>query len=139
MRAGNPGYAGGVVSVPGSLLVALCLLAGPLALGACTSSVSTRTEGRRITGEELAAVKPGVTTEDQLREMFGKPYNIDTSIPGKKTLIYEYSHYTTTLGFMKANTTGEQQIVHFEIRPDGVVADSKVTSWDSDQRDSDEP
>jgi len=132
------------MAAPRSLLAALLLLAGGLAVPACTSSVSTRTEGKKITGEELAAVKRGVTTEDQLREMFGKPYNIDTSVRGKKTLIYIYSHYTTTLGFMEANTTGEQQIVHFEIGPGGIVTDAKVTSWnsgepDSDQRNSDQP
>lgn len=59
-------------SIPSKLLAGTALV---LALGACSPTVDNR--GNLLTQDEVATVRPGETTRQQLLQNFGSPSSID--------------------------------------------------------------
>ena len=63
-------------------ILASLVLAG--VLGACAST------GTQIDPDDVDKIEKGVTTEAEIREIFGKPPNVQRNDDGTKWLIYGY-------------------------------------------------
>ena len=57
-------------------LAALALVASPLALGACSSSVVTH--GNQLDQQRVAAIRPGVTSREEVARLLGTPSTVAT-------------------------------------------------------------
>ncbi|MBI5327867.1 MAG: hypothetical protein HZB80_06200 [Deltaproteobacteria bacterium] len=54
------------------------------------SSTKIRSEGNKITKEQVEEIKPGITTKNAITDTFGPPQKTDSKTDGTEILIYTY-------------------------------------------------
>lgn len=60
------------------------------AISSC-ATIETRSEGKKIDKEMISSIKPGVTTQKAVIEVFGYPSKSNKKEDGTEELIYTYS------------------------------------------------
>lgn len=107
--------------------IAVATLALPLTLAGCLISGDSRVNvrGNPISSTTIEAIKPGVTTEDDVIGLLGAPTR--TSVTSERTiLVYEFSKVTRSdatvfLLFNGSDEEVEREITYVELK------DGKVT------------
>jgi outer membrane protein assembly factor BamE (lipoprotein component of BamABCDE complex) len=104
------------------VFVLFVLLAGICFSGCATS---TATSGRDFDSSKVSQIQKGVTTTEQLVQMFGPPYSKTVKSETDEEWSFQYAVATAqaragVLGDMKVNTVGHQKTLSVLVR-DGVV------------------
>ncbi|SLN45055.1 outer membrane protein assembly factor BamE [Oceanibacterium hippocampi] len=86
----------------------LCLVAGALALGACTSEQTVR--GFVLDMEQVEAIKPGVTTRDEVSRMLGFPSSTSTFTEAGDAWYY-ISRRTERFAFLEPKVIDQKVVV----------------------------
>lgn len=92
------------------------VLIGALALGACAPRVDTR--GNQVHPEDIATIKPGETTRNELLDVLGSPSSQGNF--GAETWYY-ISEITETTAFLAPEVVN-RQVIGIEFDEAGVVA-----------------
>lgn len=66
---------------------------------ASISSVKVKTEGVKITREQIDGIKPGSTTKNDIIKTFGNPIKAESKTDGTDALIYTYTEKKTPTYF----------------------------------------
>ena len=98
-------------------LLTVCAI---LLVASCVSVSS----GKHLDPDLIATIKPGVTTESQMLQMFGEPTTRSLNAEGQKALgwIYTKSKETNPFEFQL-----QQQILSVTISDNGIVAKMQVS------------
>lgn len=94
-------------------LAALALLA----LGACTANVSTH--GHAVDPDQLAQIKPGVTSREEVNALLGSPSTVGTF---DQERWFYVSQRNEVMSFYKADIT-KQDVVAIDFDGNGLVSD----------------
>jgi outer membrane protein assembly factor BamE (lipoprotein component of BamABCDE complex) len=96
------------------LLVAAVFLLG---LAACTPTVSTH--GHSLNLEELAQIRPGVTSREEVARLLGSPSTIGTF---EQERWFYISQRSEVMSFYQADIT-QQDVVRIDFDGNGIVTD----------------
>ena len=105
------------------ILAALLLM---LTLSACTT-VETRTEGLRFDADAVKRLKVGVTTRDEVTELFGTPGDT-VPLTGGERLVYTFTEKRTPTylgGIIRNEYAGKKVKRRLEV----VIRDGVVSSY----------
>lgn len=89
-----------------------------------------------ITDDQLASLRVGVTTYDEVVTQFGRPVTVETTSDGSRTIIYTVTHarakvatFVPVVGMFAGGAKGSTHVQRFEFDPKGVL--SKVSTSDT--------
>lgn len=88
-----------------------------LAMSACTATVSTH--GHPLDPEQLAQVKPGVTSREEVARLLGSPSTVGTF---EQERWFYVSQRSEVMSFYKADVT-QQDVVRIDFDANGIVSD----------------
>ena len=88
-----------------------------LALAACTANVSTH--GHAVDSDQLAQIKPGVTSREEVSRLLGSPSTVGTF---DQERWFYVSQRNEVMSFYKADIT-KQDVVAIDFDGNGVVSD----------------
>lgn len=95
------------------------------------ATVETETEGTRLYRKQVEQIKPGITTEQAVRDLFGEPTEI-RSMDGQKKYIYTFKKKSTPsyLGGVVEDQTRKQEATSTleMVIKDGIVYSYNFTS-----------
>jgi outer membrane protein assembly factor BamE (lipoprotein component of BamABCDE complex) len=100
------------------LLLALLLAAS--ALGSCTANVSTH--GHALSESDLAQIRPGVTSREEVLRVLGSPSTVGTF---EKERWFYVSQRNEVMSFYKADVT-QQDVVRIDFDASGIVSDVRM-------------
>jgi outer membrane protein assembly factor BamE (lipoprotein component of BamABCDE complex) len=100
-----------------NLRVSLAALAALGLLTSCTATVSTH--GHTLSESDLAQIKPGVTSREEVARLLGSPSTIGTF---DKERWFYVSQRNEVMSFYKADVT-QQDVVRVDFDANGIVSD----------------
>jgi len=122
---------------PGGLPMRPCLV-GALALTLLAAPAALAGE---ITADQVAALKIGETTYDQVVGEFGKPTTVETSSDGSRTITYtttkahiKAASFVPVVGLFAGGATGKASTQRFEFDKDGHLAKTFTSDTNVDCR-----
>jgi len=79
----------------------LMIIIAAMTITACAaiSSVKVKTEGVKITKEQINEIKPGSTTKNDIIKTFGNPIKTESKTDGTDALTYTYTEKKTPTYF----------------------------------------
>jgi outer membrane protein assembly factor BamE (lipoprotein component of BamABCDE complex) len=96
---------------------AVAVAAAALAMAACTPIVTTH--GHALNPDQIAEIKPGVTTREEVTRLLGSPSTIGTF---EHERWFYVSQRNEVMSFYKADVT-QQDVVGIDFDSNGVVSD----------------
>jgi outer membrane protein assembly factor BamE (lipoprotein component of BamABCDE complex) len=98
----------------------LAAVALSLGLAACTATVSTH--GHALSADELAQIKPGVTSREEVARLLGSPSTIGTF---QQERWFYISQRSEVMSFYLADVT-QQDVVRIDFDGNGIVTDVRT-------------
>ncbi|MEK6599461.1 MAG: hypothetical protein AABY52_03850 [Deltaproteobacteria bacterium] len=95
---------------------------------ASISSVKVKTEGVKITREQIDEIKPGSTTKNDIIETFGNPIKMESKTDGTDVLTYTYTEKKTPTYFGEF-IVNERQNKVTTITLEVIIKDGLVLSY----------
>lgn len=104
-----------------------------IAAAVFAAAVATAAWAASITDDQVAALKIGTTTYDQVVSEFGRPTTITQSSDGRRIIVYssvqthvKASTYVPVFGLFAGGAKANTDVHQFEFGPDGLLA--RITS-----------
>jgi outer membrane protein assembly factor BamE (lipoprotein component of BamABCDE complex) len=98
----------------------LAAVALSLGLAACSATVSTH--GHALNADELAQIKPGVTSREEVARLLGSPSTIGTF---QQERWFYISQRSEVMSFYQADVT-QQDVVRIDFDGNGIVTDVRT-------------